>query len=167
MLRQRLDSQLLVGDGIAPNLAGILNIAGIQTFVLAGDRFDAVYEAIKRVRVIGQADPNVIVMHPNDWQELRLMRTNDGLYILGNPSEPGPVRIWGLPVVESTAETEGSVLTGDFANFCQLFEKKGVDIQISDSHGEYFIYNKKVIRADLRVGFPVYRPAAFCAITSF
>lgn len=167
MLRQRLDQYLLTGTGIAPQLTGLLNVAGIQSFVLAGDRFDAVYEAIKRVRVTGRADPNVIVMHPNDWQQLRLMRTNDGLYILGNPSEPGPVRIWGLPVVESTAETENTVLTGDFANFCQLFEKKGVDIQISDSHDTYFIYNKKAVRADIRVAFPCYRPAAFVTITGF
>lgn len=167
MLRQRLDSQLLVGTGVAPNLTGLLNVAGIQTFVKAGDEFDAVYDAIKRVTVTGRADANVIVMHPNDWQTLRLMRTNDGLYILGNPSEPGPVRIWGLPVVTSTAETENSVLVGDFANFCQLFEKKGVDIQISDSHDTYFIYNKKAVRADIRVAFPCYRPSAFCVITGF
>lgn len=167
MLRQRLDQYLLTGTGVAPQLTGLLNVAGIQSFVLAGDRFDAVYEAIKRVRVLGRADPNVIVAHPNDWQQLRLMRTDDGLYILGNPSEPGPVRIWGLPVVEATAETENTVLVGDFANFCQLFEKKGVDIQISDSHDTYFIYNKKAVRADIRVAFPCYRPVAFCTITGF
>lgn len=167
MLRQRLDSQLLVGNGVAPNLAGILNVAGIQTFVLAGDRFDAIYEAKKRVTVTGRAVPNVVIFHPNDWQQIRLMRTVDGLYILGNPNEPGPARIWGLPVVETTALTENTVLTGDFANFCQLFEKKGIDIQISDSHDTYFIYNKKAVRADIRVAFPVYRPAAFCAVTGF
>ena len=167
MLRQRLDQYLLTGTGVAPQLTGLLNVAGIQTFVLAGDRFDAIYEAIKRVRVTGRSDPNVIVAHPNDWQQLRLMRTNDGLYILGNPSEPGPVRIWGLPVVESTVETENTILVGDFANFCQLFEKKGIDIQISDSHDTYFIYNKKAVRADIRIAFPCYRPVAFCTITEF
>ena len=166
MLRQRLDSQLLVGNGVAPNLAGILNVAGIQTFVRAGDRFDALYDAIKRVRVTGRAIPNVIIMHPNDFQEVRLTRTDDGLYVLGNPDQVGPTRIWGLPVVESDAETEHTALVGDFPNFCQLFEKKGIDIQITDSHDNYFIYNKLVIRAEIRVAFPVYRPAAFCAVTA-
>jgi len=167
MLKQRLDLQLLAGNGVAPNLMGLLNTVGIQTFALAGDRFDAIYTAIKNVRVTGQADPNQIVMHPNDWQDIRLARTDDGLYILGNPSEPGPVRIWGLPVTESTAETENSVLVGDFLNFCQLFEKKGIEIAITDSHDTYFIYNKLAVRAEIRVAFPVYRPAAFCVITAF
>lgn len=167
MLRQRLDLQLLVGNGAAPNLMGVLNTVGIQTFVLAGDRFDAIYQAIKQVRVTGQADADNIIMHPNDWQQIRLARTDTGLYILGNPSEPGPARIWGLPVLETTAETENTVLAGDFAGYCQLFEKKGIDIQISDSHDTYFVLNKLAIRAEIRVAFPIYRPAAFCTVSGF
>ncbi len=167
MLRQRLDQYLLTGTGAAPQIMGLLNVVGSQTFVLAGDQFDAVYEAIRRVRVIGRAEANVIVMHPNDWMQLRLMRTDDGLYILGNPSEPGPERIWGLPVVQSTDETEKSTLVGDFANYCQLYEKKGVDVEISNSHDVFFVYNKLAIRAEMRHAFPIYRPAAFCIITAF
>ncbi len=167
MLRQRLDQYLLTGTGIAPQLTGLLVAAGTQSFVLAGDQFDAVYEAIRRVRVIGRAEANVIVMHPNDWMQLRLMRTITGLYILGNPSEPGPERIWGLPVVQSTDETENSVLVGDFANYCQLFEKKGVDVEITNSHAAYFISNILAIRAEMRHAFPIYRPTAFCIVTAF
>jgi len=167
MLKQRLDQYLLTGTGVAPQLTGLLVAAGTQSFVLAGDRFDAIYEAIRRVSVIGRAEANVVVMHPNDWMQIRLMRTDDGLYILGNPSEPGPERIWGKPVVQSTDETENSVLVGDFANYCQLFEKKGVDLEISNSHDTYFIYNKLAIRAEMRHAFPIYRPAAFCIVTAF
>jgi len=168
MIRQRLDLQMLTGDGVAPNMTGILNKSGIQTFSRAGgDVFDVIYTAIKNVRTIAFADPNAIVMHPNDFQQVRLMRTDSGLYILGNPNDPGVTRIWGLPVVESTAETENSVVVGDFANFCALYEKKGIDIQISDSHDTYFIYGKLAIRAEVRVAFVMYRPAAFCVITNF
>jgi len=167
MLKQRLDQYLLTGTGVAPQITGLLVAAGTQSFVLAGDQFDAVYEAIKRVRVTGRAEANVIVMHPNDWQQLRLMRTDTGLYILGNPSEPGPDRIWGLPVVQSTDETENSVLVGDFANYCQLYEKKGIEVQLAEQHDTFFIYDKLCIRAETRIAFPIYRPAAFCIITAF
>ena len=167
MLRQRLDLQLLVGNGAAPNLMGLLNVVGHQTFVLAGDQYDAIYQAIKQVRVTGEAEADNIVMHPNDWQQLRLARTDTGLYILGNPSEPGPERIWGLPVLQSTCETENSVLVGDFAGYCQLMEKKGIEVQISDSHDVFFVYNKLAVRAEIRVAFPIYRPAAFCVVTGF
>ena len=167
MLRQRLDLQLLVGNGAAPNLMGLLNVVGHQTFVLAGDQYDAIYQAIKQVRVTGEADADNVVMHPNDWQQLRLARTDTGLYILGNPSEPGPDRIWGLLVLQTTCETENSVLVGDFASYCQLYEKKGIEVQISDSHDVFFVYNKLAVRAEIRVAFPIYRPAAFCVVTGF
>lgn len=167
MLRQRLDQALLTGTGVAPILMGLLNVVGHQTFVLAGDQYDAIYQAIKQVRVTGLADADNVVMHPNDWQQLRLARTDTGLYILGNPSEPGPERIWGLPVLQSVCETENTVLTGDFANYCQLYEKKGIEVQISDSHDTFFIYNKLAVRAEIRVAFPIYRPAAFCTVTGF
>lgn len=168
MVRQRLDYQVLNGNGTPPNLAGILNTSGIQTFVRSGDHFDALAEAIKRVRVTGRAAPNVFLIHSNDWwsSDLRLKRTNEGLYILGNPSEPGPMRLWGLPVVENDVIPEGAVLTGDFPTHCQLFEKRGVEVDITESHSDYFIYGKLAIRASMRVALPVYRPAAFCAVTS-
>jgi len=168
MVRQRLDSQILNGNGTPPNLAGILNTSGIQTFVRATEHFDAIAEALKRVRVIGRASPNVLLIHSNDWwsSDFRLKRTNEGLYILGNPSEPGPARLWGLPVVENDVIPEGTVLTGDFPTHCQLFERRGVEVDVTESHSDYFIYGKLAIRATMRVALPVYRPAAFCAVTS-
>jgi hypothetical protein len=57
-VRQRLDSQLLVGDGIAPNLKGFLNATGLQTQAKGADPTpDAVYKAMT-VRVTGRAFPN-------------------------------------------------------------------------------------------------------------
>jgi len=167
MVRRRLDYQIINGDGSAPNLSGILAASSLQSVALAGDRFDAVYEAIKKVRVTGRANPNAIVIHPNDFQQLRLARDSNGLYIMGLPSAPGPDRLWGLPVVEADAISEGTVLVGDFAGHCSVFEKRGVQVDITDSHDTYFIYCKYAIRATLRVAFVVFRGAAFCKVTGF
>jgi HK97 family phage major capsid protein len=166
MIRQRLDSQLLVGNGTAPNLRGLNNVVGVQTQAKGTDTTpDAIYKAMVKVRTVGFAEPNAVIMHPNDWQDIRLLRTADGLYIWGNPSEAGPERIWGLTIAQAVAQTENTAIVGDFATFSELAVRRGVDVQVSNSHDTYFTSGKQAVRADMRVGFVVYRPTAFCLTT--
>lgn len=164
-LRQRLDSQVLNGDGIAPNLRGILNTSGIQAQAKGTDPVpDAIYKAMTKVRVTGRATPGAVVMHPNDWQEVRLLRTADGVYIWGSPSEAGPERIWGLPVVQTEVIPEGTALVGDFRNFSELAVRRGITVEVGFINDD-FVKGRKAIRADIRAAFVVYRPAAFCTVT--
>ncbi len=166
MLRQRLSQQLLIGDGVAPNLEGLLVNAGVQSQAKGADPVpDAIYKGMTLVRVTGRAEPNAVVMHPNDWQDIRLLRTADGIYIWGSPSEAGPERIWGLQVIQDTAETENTGLVGDFADFCDLVMRQEIEFEVSNSHSDYFTKLVLAIRAALRAAFPIYRPAAFCKIT--
>jgi HK97 family phage major capsid protein len=123
-----------------------------------------VYKAMVKVQVTGQAQPNLAVFHPNDWQDVRLLRTADGLYIWGNPSDAGPERIWGLQVAMAQAITEGTALVGD-TNYLELAVRRGVDTQVSNSHSTFFIEGKQAIRADMRVALVVYRPTAFATVT--
>ena len=163
-LRQRLDNQVLNGDGTPPNLEGINNHSGIQTQAKGvGPVPDAVHKAMTLIRVTGRSFPNNIVMHPNDWQEVRLLRTADGIYIWGSPSEAGEARMWGLPVVQADSQAEGTGLVGDFM-FCQVFERRGIDVQIGFV-GTQFNQGKRTIRADLRIAFAIFRGAAFCTVT--
>lgn len=165
-LEQRLDTQILQGDGIAPNLEGILNKVGIQTYALAGEpALDAIHKGITLVNVTGRAVASAIMIHSNDWQAIRLVRTADGIYILGPPTEVGPRTLWGLPVVINQVNTENTALVGDFANFVELRIKRGVTVKVSDSHDDFFIKGKQAIRADMRAALPIYRAAAFCTVT--
>lgn len=166
MIRQRLDSQLLSGDGIAPNLEGLLVKSGVQSQAKGSDATpDAIYKAMVAVRVTGGAMPNAAVFHPLDWQDIRLLRTADGIYIWGNPSDAGVSRIWGLQVTEAQALTQNTALVGDFANYCELAVRRGINTQVSNSHDDYFVKGKQAMRADMRAAFVVYRPAAFCKVT--
>ena len=166
MLRQRLDGQILTGDGSAPNLRGVNNVVGIQTQAKGADPVpDAVYKAMTKVRVTGRAMPNAVVFHPNDWQDVRLLRTADGIYIWGNPSEVGPERIWGLQVAQSDAQTENTAVVGDWANYSLLAVKRGIEVQTTNSHGTFFIEGKQAVRADFRAALVFTRPAAFATVT--
>lgn len=165
MVRQRLDSQVVNGNGTTPNLRGMLNVAGIQTQAKGTDPVpDAVYKALVLVRVTGRAMPNVFLVHPTDWQDVRLLRTADGVYIWGSPSEAGPERIWGVQVAKSDALIVNTGIVTD-TSYLELAVKRGVNVQVSNSHSTFFIEGKQALRADMRAAFVAYRPAAICTVT--
>lgn len=165
-LRQRLDSQVQIGDGTAPNLRGLLNTVGIQTQARGADPVpDAVYRAVTRVRLTGRAVPTHIVMHPTNWEAVRLLKAADGTYIWGPPSDVGPARMWGLPVIQSDAGAVGTGFVGSFSpEWLTLAERRGVDVQIGYV-GAQFSEGRRTMRADGRWAFVVFRPAAFCTVT--
>ena len=166
MIRQRLDGQIINGDGIAPNITGILNTAGILTQARGGDtNEDAFYKAMVLVMTTGQAMPSNHIINPTNWQTIRLRKTADGIYIFGDPAQAGAISLWGLPIAQAQVIAAGTGITGDFPNFIELTERRGIEVKISDSHDDFFIKGKQAIRADMRVAMPVYRPAAFASVT--
>lgn len=165
MARQRLDSQLMVGDGISPNLTGILNTANVQTQAVAADsEADAAHKAMTKVQAVGFAEPDNYVLHPYNWQKIRLVKTSTGEYIYGAPWESGRGTLWGLPVLSTTAITQGTGLVGGFTPWCQFFTKKDLAISVGYINDQ-FIKGQMCIRAELRGAFPVFRPTAFAKIT--
>jgi HK97 family phage major capsid protein len=170
MVRQRLDTQILVGNGTSPNLSGLLDRSGIQTQDGTGDPIpDAMYKAMTKVRLTGAGNgggiANVMYMNPLDWQEVRLLKTVDGVYIWGAPSDIGPARMWGLTVVEAEGLTQGTGIVAD-STYLELAVKKGVTLKSTDSHSDYFIKNQQVILAEMRVALVVYRPAVIVQVTN-
>lgn len=162
------EAQILTGTGVAPNLRGILNRTGIQTQAAGTDPVpDAVYRAMQLVRGAagaGFAEPTAVVMNPNDWTSIKLLRTADGIYIWGNPSDEGPDRIWGLTVRQTTAMTENTALVGDF-RFAEVLRREGVQVTLSTEHANFFTENKVAILAEARLALAVYRPSAFATVT--
>lgn len=165
-VQQRLDRQIVTGDGAAPNLRGILNVAGIQTLARGADPVpDVIFKMMKKIRVTGRAIPTHVVLHPDDWEPVRLLRTADGVYIWGNPSEAGPERIWGLPVVQNESLTVKTGLVGSFMlTWLTVFERRGIIIE-RGFVGTQFVEGKLTIRASGRWAQVVYRPVAFGTVT--
>ena len=190
MIRLRLDTQVLSGDGTAPNLEGILD-AG-KSSVGSTDysseyngnlgRVGAIYGAITDIRVNSFMEPDTIVMHPNDWNSVVTDLTgfsgtssagyaaNVPLFIASGMFGQAPVAsIWGVKVLPTTAIAENTCLVGKFGGgeAAHLVMRQGIDLAVSDSHSDYFTKNMLAIRATMRVGFPVYRQQAFHKITNF
>ncbi len=165
-VRQRLDLQILVGDGTPPNLEGINNVTGIQTQARGSDGLIVAFsKTLTKIRFTGRATPSGAVMHPNDWEAYMLLENANGDFLFGNPfAGAGPTSLLGIPIAVSDAQTENTALIGGFANFSRLDDRRGVMVQIGFV-GTQFTEGKVTMRADLRTAFTVTRPAAFATLT--
>lgn len=188
MLQLRLDSELINGDGSAPNIRGILNKSGINTFDFssyAGNlgRIGQLYEAITEIRKDAFMEADAILMHPSDWNDVVTSVTSDfagtssagyagkdplfvGAGMFGNGVNPS---IWGVRVVPTTAITAGTVLVGTFGGglASHIITREGMEVAMSDSHDDFFTKDKVMMKASMRLGFAIYRATAFCSITNF
>lgn len=167
MVERRKEQQLLNGDGTAPNLSGITDRSGIQTQAKGTDPTpDAILKAANLVRVNSFYEPDGVVIHPLDMQDIRLLRTADGIYIFGSPSDPySALRLWGMEVRETTAQSQNTAIVGAFGTAAQVFYRSPVTVTASTEHASYFVENKVAILAEQRLGLAVYRANAFCTVT--
>tara|TARA_R100001460_G_scaffold101187_2_gene145028 strand:+ start:1872 stop:3095 length:1224 start_codon:yes stop_codon:yes gene_type:complete len=178
MIRLRMDSQLLSGDGTAPNIEGLLD-AG-KSSVGSSDfnsyngnlgRIGAIYNAITDIRVNGLTEPDAIIMHPSDWNQIVTSVTdvdtsgskNPLFVVAGGFGADAAPTIWGLKVIPTTAISNNTVLVGKFGGgeAANVVMRQGIELAVTDSHSDFFIKNQLAIRATMRMGFPVYRQAAF------
>lgn len=160
------ETQLISGSGVAPQLTGMLNVAGISTQAKGADPTpDAIYKAMTLIRTLAFLDPSGVIAHPNDWQDIRLLRTADGLYIWGAPMDSGPERIWGVPVVVTPAATENTIVVAAFDTAMQIFRRNELSFAVSDQHSTFFTENKLMLRVEERLAFVVYRPKGICTVT--
>ena len=165
-----LEDQVLGGDGNGENLTGILETANINIQGVGSDNeLDAIFKARTQIRVNGKGRPNAILLHPNDWETIRLTRENVasatlGQYLMGPPSQVGATTIWGIPVIESEALTENTGLIGDFAMGCALYDREQAAVRVG-TIDDQFVRNMQTILAELRAAFVVFRPTMFTKIT--
>lgn len=181
-LLQRLalveEDQLLNGSGTAPNLRGLLNRSGIQTYATAATStakktLDGIFHAINLVQTNSFIPADGIVMNPTDYENVRLGVDGQSQYYGGGPFtgaygndgfslQPG---LWTLPTVVTPAIAAGTVLVGAFNMGAQLFRKGGVRLESTNSNEDDFKKNLVAMRVEERVALAVYYPTAFCKVT--
>ncbi|HXS32255.1 MAG TPA: phage major capsid protein [Solirubrobacterales bacterium] len=162
-VRRRAESQIIKGNGTAPNIRGIENTSGIashdQEDVATDNRADAVHRLLTLLALAGYS-PSAVGFNPLDWQEIRLTKDKNENYIWGPPSIAGQMQIWGVPAVSSVAFKEGKALAGEWARALFLI-REAVKILVSDSHKDWFTRNLVAILAEMRGVLVVPRPQAF------
>lgn len=173
------ETELLNGSGTAPHLQGILNRTGLATTVVTSATLSAVkamegiFNQITALRSTSFVEPDAIVIHPTDWQTIRLGKDGQGQYYAGGPftgayGNPGPsnvANLWGVKTVITTAIAQGTVLVGGFQESGQVFRRQGITLEMTNSNVDDFVNNLITLRAEERLALAIYRPAGFGKVT--
>lgn len=101
-----------------------------------------------------------MILHPNDWEDIELTKTDDGAYVFANPlALAGPV-LWGRRVVVTAAQTEGEFTIGAFNLAAQIFDREDIAVEIATQNEDDFVKNVVTIRGEERLAMAVHRPEA-------
>lgn len=164
------EDQLLHGDGVAPNILGLMNRAGLAAPIARGaaeNNADAIFKQMMAIYANSFLMPSGVVMNPADWATTALMKTTTGEYLAGGPFAPLPTpTLWGLPLAITPVQPVTEAVVGAFQQGAQIFRKGGLRVEASNSHADFFIKNLVAIRAEERLALAVYRPAAFGEVTN-
>ncbi|MBM0201911.1 phage major capsid protein [Micromonospora sp. STR1s_5] len=169
-VRKAEDVQILSGDGANPNMRGILQTTGVQTYNQPTDGTPAapteaktttLRRAITRVQ-LAEMDATGVVVNPLDWEDMELEEDNNGrLTLVTSIALGADTRVWRLPVVATTAMPQGRYLLGAFGLGCQLFDRRELAIELSTENRDQFERGAVTVRASERLALTVDRPEAF------
>lgn len=166
-LALELEDQMISGAGTGENFRGILNTVGIQVQAAPGageSVFDTLRRAKRLVQVNGRTNPTAAVLNPVDSEKIDLLKVNNEVnhYAGAGPFSAVAPPLWGMPRVESEAVPAGTALVGDFTK-AVLFDREQTSISTGTVNDD-FIRNIIRVLGELRAGFGVLRPLAFCTV---
>lgn len=162
------ENQLLNGDGVAPNLTGLMNRTGLAAAVARGadTNVDAIFKQIMAILKNAFVLVDGLVLHPDNWQTIVLSKDGNGQYYGLGPFSPVQVPVlWGVPASVTPVIAANTSLVGAYGQFAQRFVRRGVTITATNSHSDFFTKRLVAILAEMREGLAVYRPAAFGKVT--
>lgn len=168
-LEEEIEDQILSGSGTSNNLNGLTTQAQAYdtSLTVASDgweKIDLIGRAIQQILADKEVAPDYVVLNPNDYWGMRLLKDTTGRYIFDRPDGGvGISPIFGLTPIVTTAMTSGYFLVGSSApTVSQIRNRAGVQVDISTEHSDYFTKNMVAIRVEARLALVVYRPDALC-----
>jgi HK97 family phage major capsid protein len=154
------DYEIVAGDGTGQHLSGLSTEATAYDTArnVAGDtRIDRLNHALAQLEDVNLI-PDGIILHPQDWRAIQLIKTepngaNTGEYLLGGPAGLAAAVIWGVPVSTTTAVTPGTFYCGAFQRYCAVYDRMDARVDISTEHSNFFVQNLVAVRAEERLAF--------------
>ena len=161
-LAQRIDAQLLNGNGSSPNLSGLTDSGNFTAYTATSG--DLLVDAINRAKYALWATgnpPDVVVVNPADWGAMERTRegAGTGQYLYGTPGSMAGENPFGLRIVLSNNMAAGKFLVGAIDASSVLYTRQGATVELGYVNAD-FTNNLVTIRVEERLGLGVERPSA-------
>src|SRR5215212_10702846 len=175
-VRIESERQLFRGTPGGNEVQGIFTSRSVPVYAggtAAGNKAVQLFKAMNGMRGSAFLEPDWIVLHPTDYQDIRLLTDTAGQFFGGGPfqgpyggggnmSASGQVTgaqdsLWNKPVyVTSAIGGAGTALVGS-TEAAQVWNRGGLRVEATNSHASNFVLNLSVVRAERRLALSVYR----------
>lgn len=131
------DQQLYAGSGIAPQIKGVSISATAYDGSSLDDSVDSanVYDLIAAVRVImtnskqSKYAPNFVLMNPLDIFKYKVLKGDDGHYLLPPFVGPDGKTVDSMPIIESSQVSANELVVGD-SRYGTIYDLEDVQIEM-------------------------------------
>jgi len=170
-VNRRVETQLAVGNGTAPNISGFMTSGNYTAHGYADAALGSVVKKLVLIRkAIGDLEaagysPNAIVLNPADWAqvEIDIFTTGSANVVPFSYDAAGRPVLFGRRVVTSVGMTADLFAVGDFSSHGTIYNREGVIVEMSDSDSDNFTKNLITLRAERRLALASEVPAAIRA----
>jgi HK97 family phage major capsid protein len=154
------DAQLLSGDGVTPNIKGIMTAGNFTAASTAATAFiERLIDSLAQLEDEEERYATGILMRPAEYFNFfKNKAAGSGEYDLPENVAfvNGVLYISGVPVYTSTALTAGKFIVGDWAMGAQLLIQEGMRLEFFEQDGTNVRENKITVRIEETIAFPVY-----------
>lgn len=156
------DNQVLNGNGVSPQLEGLLTVATAANHT-TGPNIERLIMAISQLESSDYTASGIVV-HVAAYYNIALNKAEGsgeydqpGIVVIQN----GQLFVAGIPVYRTTAMPVSTYLVGDFVLGCQLFIREQPAVEFFDQDANNVTTNKITVRIEGRVAMAIYRAEAF------
>lgn len=164
---RRVETQLVVGNGTAPNLSGMMKAGNFTPHGYLSGALGSVLPKMVLIRRAIAASWNAgypaeaILLNPMDWADIEIeLLTTPAAQARVSVDAAGNTRLFGVPVVQSVGVPVDSFLVGRFSEAYTVYNREGIVVEMSESDADNFTKNLITIRAERRLVLATEVPGA-------
>jgi HK97 family phage major capsid protein len=169
-VNRRVETQLVAGNGTAPNISGILDSGNFTAHGYADADLGSTLKKLVLIRKMIAATwangypADGILLNPTDWAtiEIDLLTTTSNAVRVG-VNAMGQQTLFGVPVIQCVGMTADNVAVGAFGQAYNVYNREGVVVELSDSDSDNFTKNLVTVRAERRLALATEVPGAVLA----